>query len=198
MKKITALLLTCLVVFTLFAACGKKDENNQDDNKNPVMDNDKNNGDNNPVGDLAGGVADGVGDVANGAAMAAEDVWDGLMDMFGADAPRTTKADDAVFARDYGIDEGLIEDYSLQTPEGEDTASEFFIARVKEGKMAQVEEALEKRKTAIADKWKDSTDEKLSYAKEPVIIKNGNYIMLAVHENLDKARTEFEKLTKTK
>lgn len=197
MKKLTALLLTCLVVFTLFAACGNKDEKDQNNDRDPVTDNNgKDN--NNPIGDMAEGIGEGVGDVAEGAALAAEDIWDGLMNMFGADAPRTTKGDEAVFARDYGIDESLIDSYSLQTPEGEDTASEFFIAKVKEGKMAQVEEALEKRKTAIADKWKDNTDEKMGYAKEPVIIKNGNYIMLAVHENLDKARTEFEKLTKTK
>lgn len=197
MKKITALLLTFLVVFTLFAACGKKDDDKQEDDKPPVTDGDKDK-DNNPVGDVAGGVGEGLGDLAGGAVMAAKDVWDGLKEAFGADAPRTTKGDDAVFARDYGIDEGLIDSYSLQTPEGEDTASEFFIAKVKEGKMAQVEEALEKRKTAIADKWKDSTDEKMGYAKEPVIIKNGNYIMLAVHEDLTNARTEFEKLTKEK
>ena len=193
-----------LLAFSLFAACGEKEndgKNNMDNNnnaadKNPgsvTNDKDKNDGDKTPLDDMA----DGVGDVANGLANGAEDVWDGLMDMFGMDnAPKTTAGTDEVFARDYGIDDGLLDSYTLRTPEGDNNASEFFIAKVKEGKMSDVEAALEKRKQAIADKWKDSTDESLAYAREPVIIKSGNYTMLAVHSDLEQARAEFEKLTK--
>ena len=80
----------------------------------------------------------------------------------------------------------------------EGDAAEFFIAKVKEGKMSQVEEKLEARKKAIAGKWKDNTDESMAYAKEPVILKNGNYIMLAVHADMDEAKAEFDRLTKDK
>ena len=96
------------------------------------------------------------------------------------------------------IDEDLLDSYTLRVPRKEGDAAEFFIAKVKEGKMSQVEEKLEARKEAIAGKWKDNTDESMAYAKEPVILKNGNYIMLAVHADMDEAKAEFERLTKDK
>lgn len=187
MKKKTLLLLLCaLLAFSVFAACGNED-NTSDDNKEDTTDN------NNPADE----VAEGVGDAAQGVANAANDVWEGFVSIFQGDAiPKTVEGTKEVFAADYGIDESLLDSYTLRTAEGENNASEFFIAKVKEGKMSEVEQALEKRKTAIAEKWKTTTDESMAYAKEPVIIKSGNYIMLAVHSDLENAKAEFEKLTK--
>ena len=97
---------------------------------------------------------------------------------------------------EYGLNEDLIESYTLQTPENGETAHEFFIAKVKEGKMAEVEAALEKRKEAIAAQWGEGVGADMDYARQPVILKSGNYIMLAVHEDIDEVRAEFERLTK--
>ncbi|MEA4920561.1 MAG: DUF4358 domain-containing protein [Clostridiaceae bacterium] len=187
MKKKTLILLLCaLLAFSVFAACGNK--NDTSDAKKEDTTNK-----NNP----ADKVAEGVGDAAKGVANATNDVWEGFVSIFKGDkVPKTVAGTKEVFAKDYGIDESLLDSYTLRTAEGENNASEFFIAKVKEGKMSQVEQALEKRKTAIAEKWKASTDESMAYAKEPVIIKSGNYIMLAVHSDLTNAKAEFEKLTK--
>ena len=191
MKKTLALLLCVVLAACLFAACGQKDAGTTD---KPDAADKPNTDDKTPADD----VADGIGDAAQGAANAANDVWDGLMKLFGADAPTTDEGTPEVFARDYGIDEDLLDSYTLRVPRKENDAAEFFIAKVKEGKMSQVEEKLEARKKAIADKWKDNTDESMAYAKEPVILKNGNYIMLAVHADMDEAKAEFERLTKDK
>lgn len=186
MKKKTLILLLCaLLAFSVFAACGNKNDTS-DANKEDTTNN-------NP----ADKVAEGVGDAAKGVANAANDVWEGFVSIFKGDKmPKTVEGTKEVFAKDYGIDESLLDSYTLRTAEGENNATEFFIAKVKEGKMSEVEQALEKRKTAIAEKWKSSTDQALAYAKEPVIIKSGNYIMLAVHSDLQNAKAEFEKLTK--
>lgn len=198
MKKASILLLALLMTFSLMTACGRDKKNPSSNNNaanNGITDNNNNasgSADQTPAGDLA----EGVGDLANGAARAVGDVWNGILDFFGADRrPRTVEGDEAAFAR-YGIDQDLIEEYTLQTPETGDTAHEFFIAKVKEGKMAEVEAALEKRKEAIAAQWGEGTGADMAYARQPVILKSGNYIMLAVHENVDEVRAEFERLTK--
>lgn len=199
MKKASILLLALLMTFSLMTACGRNNNNTNDNNaaNNGVTDN---NGTNNGASDNdktpAGDLADGVGDLANGVARAADDVWNGILDLFGADRrPRTVEGDQTAFA-EYGLNEDLIESYTLQTPENGETAHEFFIAKVKEGKMAEVEAALEKRKEAIAAQWGESVGADMDYARQPVILKSGNYIMLAVHEDIDEVRAEFERLTK--
>jgi ferredoxin len=68
------------------------------------------------------------------------------------------------------------------------------VAKVKDGKMAEVEKILEQRKEAIAAKWNAASTDGFDYAKEPVIYKSGNYIMLAVYEDVTDIRPEFERL----
>ena len=192
MKKASILLLALLMTFSLMTACGrnKNNANNNNAANNGVTDN---NGTNNGAADSDKTPA---GDLANGVARAADDVWNGILDLFGADRrPRTVEGDQTAFA-EYGLNEDLIESYTLQTPENGETAHEFFIAKVKEGKMAEVEAALEKRKEAIAARWGEGVGADMEYARQPVILKSGSYIMLAVHEDIDEVRAEFERLTK--
>ncbi|MDD6315899.1 MAG: hypothetical protein PUB63_02650, partial [Clostridia bacterium] len=44
--------------------------------------------------------------------------------------------------------------------------------------------------------WGEGVGADMDYARQPVILKSGNYIMLAVHEDIDEVRAEFERLTK--
>ena len=191
MKRVSILLLCLLLALSGLTACGR-DKNKPETDKNPPNKNDMTqNGSTQPPG---GEIADGAGDIVEGTARGVQDLWDGLMEAFDMDGrPRTIEGDDAAFAA-YGLSDDLIEDYILRTPENGDTAHEFFIAKVREGKMTEVEQILEQRKEVIAARWADGTDEAMAYAKEPVIYKNGNYIMLAVYEDADTLRTEFERL----
>lgn len=191
MKRVSILLLCLLLALSGLTACGR-DKNKPETEKNPPNKNDMTqNGSTQTPG---GEIADGAGDIVEGTARGVQDLWDGLMEAFDMNGrPRTIEGDDAAFAA-YGLSDDLIEDYILRTPENSDTAHEFFIARVREGKMAEVEQILEQRKEAIAARWADGTDEAMAYAKAPVIYKNGNYIMLAVYEDADTLRTEFERL----
>ena len=191
MKRVSILLLCLLLALSGLTACGR-DKNKPETDKNPPNKNDMTqNGSTQTPG---GEIADGAGDIVEGTARGVQDLWDGLMEAFDMDGrPRTIEGDDAAFAA-YGLSDDLIEDYILRTPENGDTAHEFFIAKVREGKMTEVEQILEQRKEVIAARWADGTDEAMAYAKEPVIYKNGNYIMLAVYEDADTLRTEFERL----
>lgn len=189
MKKVSILLLCLVLALSLLTACGRN--NKKDDKNEPGMNNTvPNDSTQTPADD----VADGVGEVADGIARGVDDLWNGMLDLFGADrAPRTMEGDEAAF-KEYGLDESLIEEYTLQVPENGDTAHEFFIAKVRDGKMAEVEKILEQRKEAIAAKWNAASADGFDYAKEPVIYKSGNYIMLAVYEDVTDIRPEFERL----
>ena len=203
MKKVSILLLSLLLALSVMTACGRnrndKEQSNGTTNNTTQNDmNDQNgmgNGSaNNNVQTPADDLADGVGDVADGVADGVNAVWTGILDFFDMDdRPRTIEGDEAAF-EEYGLDESLIEEYVLQSPETSDTAHEFFIAKVRDGKMAEVEEILEQRKEIIAANWAETTDSSYDYAREPVILKSGNYIMLAVHEDVENIRTEFERL----
>ena len=193
MKRVSILLLCLFLALAGLTACGRdKDRNeanrgDQNQNQNDMA---QNNGAQSPAGEIA----DGAGDVVQGTMNGVRGLWDGLMEAFAMDGrPRTIEGDDDAFAA-YGLDESLIEDYTLRTPENGDTAHEFFIARVRDGKMAEVEQILEQRKESIAAQWADGSNDSMAYARDPVIYKSGNYIMLAVYEDPDTLRTEFERL----
>ena len=192
MKRVSILLLCLLLALTGLTACGRDKNKNEADKGNQNQNNmTQNQGSAQSPG---GEIADGAGQVIEGTARGVRDLWDGLMEAFDMDGrPRTVEGDAAAYAA-YGLSDDLIEDYILHVPENGDTAHEFLIARVREGKMAEVEQILEKRREAIAAKWAEDANDAMAYAKEPVIYKNGNYIMLAVYENPDMIRTEFERL----
>ena len=183
MKRVSILLLCLLLALTGLTACGRDKNKNEADKGNQNQNNMTQNqgGMQSPGGEIA----DGAGEVIEGTARGVRDLWDRMMEAFDMDGrPRTVEGDAEAYAA-YGLREDLIEDYILHVPENGDTAHEFLIARVREGKMAEVEQILEKRKEAIAAKWAEDANDAMAYAREPVIYKNGNYIMLAVYENPD-------------
>lgn len=187
MKKLIPTLLIAALALALLAACGDMDSTAPQSGSGQKNDN-------------AGGgkspadkVADGASDVAHGVANAVDDVWDGLSDMLDGDS---LMEDDGEGFKAYGIDEGLLDDYALYRGKDAGDPREVFIARVGQGNLDKVEKALEARRSAVAQQWKDSTDAALAYAKEPVILKNGDYIILAVHDKAGQLKTAFEKLTK--
>lgn len=199
MKKASILLLCFLLALSCLTACGRDKNKNEGSNNAP----DQNGGMQNDITDQrpdnntqtpGEDIMDGAEDIGDGIADGVRGLWDGLTDIFDPnDLPRTVEGDADAFAA-YGLSDDLIEAYILQSPENADVPHEFFIAKVKEGKMAEVEEILQKRKEVIAANWAETTAEGYDYAKSPVIYKSGNYIMLAVHENTEDIRTEFERL----
>lgn len=199
MKKVSILLLCLLLSLSCLTACGRGKDKNESNNNAPNQNNGMQNDitgqrpDNNaqtPGEDIM----DGAEDIGDGIADGVRGLWDGLTEIFDPETyPRTMEGDETAFA-EYGLSEDLIEDYTLQMPEDGDTAHEFFIAKVKDGKMAEVEEILNKRKEIIAARWAENTDSGYDYAREPVIYKSGNYIMLAVYEDAETLRTEFERM----
>ena len=193
MKKLFLFYLAAMLVFTLAVGCGRNDD------KVNTPDPGTQNGQNgqNDMTDAGDDIADGAGEVIDGAARGVRGIWDGVLDFFGGnEIPRTSEDKGEIFG-EYGIDKELLDDYILHAPAGENDAHEFFIAKVKEGKMAEVEEALEARRNAIAENWAETELVGMDYAREPYIIKSGNYIMLTVHESDPEAlRAEFERLVK--
>lgn len=203
MKKVSILLICMLLSLSLLTACGR-DRDNNNGNNNAANNNTGNNAaqdgitgqqpGNSNVQTPADDLMDGAEDAADGIADGVRGLWDGLTDFFNPDDyPRTTMGDETAYA-EYGLSDDLIEDYTLQVPENGDTAHEFFIAKVRDGKMAEVEAILEKRKEAIAANWAEHTEDDYEYARQPVIYKSGNYIMLAVYDDTDDLRAEFERL----
>ena len=198
MKKLFLLTLAALLAFSLAVGCGRND--NRDEQKDPGVSNGTQNGTQNGNGqndmnNAGNDIADGAGQVVDGTMQGVRGLWNGVLDFFGGnEVPRTSEDKGEIFG-EYGVDKALLDDYILHAPAGEDDAHEFFIAKVKEGKMAEVEEALEARRDAIAENWAETELVGMDYAREPYIIKSGNYIMLAVHDSdPEELRAEFERL----
>lgn len=194
MKKLFILMLALMLTLSAAAGCSRRDDKKepQDNVKDPAISDGKN-----EMEQAGDDLKDDAQNAADGAARGVRGLWDGMLDFFGMDMAPNVQEDMGENFKAYGIDEDALDDYILQSPYGEGSRDEFFIAKVKEGRMAEVEEQLEKRAEALRANWAESSPEGMDAEIEPRIIKNGSYIMLAVHGG-DEAelRAEFERLVK--
>ncbi len=131
---------------------------------------------------------------AGKAAQKVSDMWSGIETAIGKTAmPNWMQTDDAKLKELYGIDAADLDEYVMKTTNDSNAADEYFIAKVKSGKMSAVEAAINGRKDALTTKWKDNQDIS-SYVSSGQVVKNGDYIMYAVSKDANKAADEFNKL----
>lgn len=96
----------------------------------------------------------------------------------------------------YGISSSDLEAYICKMPMMATHATEFFIAKVKDGKMDTVKAAVEKRQDDLEQQWSQYLPEQLELVKNYKLVTNGNYILFAVSEHVDAAVTAFNTYTK--
>ena len=96
----------------------------------------------------------------------------------------------------YGIDTADLEDYISKSPMMNVQATEFFIAKVKPGKMDTVKKAVEGRVDDLVEQWSQYLPEQLELVEDARVVTNGDYIMLAISEHAGDAVKAFNDHTK--
>ena len=133
---------------------------------------------------------------ANDVNVAISDVWADIEGAIGADnMAGAMDLDGEMLMTLYGIDEADLEEYYARMPMMNVHAEEFFIAKVKEGKMDTVKAGIEKRLADLDATWGQYLPDQYELVKNAQVIENGNYIMLVVSQHADKAVSSFNELT---
>ena len=124
---------------------------------------------------------------------AVQSVWNDISKL---SLPNLTAMDDATLSAMYGINASDLEEYVCMMPLMGVHSTEFFIAKVKDGKMDTVKAAVEKRQDDLEQQWSQYLPEQLELVKNYKLTTNGNYILFAVSEHADSAVSAFNTYTK--
>ena len=120
--------------------------------------------------------------------------WQAIHDSM--ELPAFQDLDDDLLSSLYYLDAGLLDGYIAKIPMMNVHATEFFIAKVKEGNMDAVKEAVGKRQADMEAQWSQYLPEQLELVKNYKLVTNGDYIMFAVTEYADEVVNEFNTYTK--
>ena len=172
-KRILALSLSAALLLALMCACG------------PAADE-------NPTGNPTGNPSQSAQPTPEPTPETPVDLnamWDqitalGEMPMLG-DTPEDYLADG------YGIDPADLEAYISKTPMMNVQATEFFIAKVKEGKMDAVKDALLARQAAVASNFEFYLVDQYEMAQNYKLTTNGDYIFFAISAYAEQAEKTF-------
>lgn len=110
--------------------------------------------------------------------------------------PSLTSLDDETLKALYGIDAADLEEYIAQIPLANVQATEFFIAKVKDGSMDTVKAAVQGRQKDLVDSWSQYLPAQLELVEDYQLVVNGSYIFFAVSYEADTAAGIFNSYTK--
>ncbi|MBP1737620.1 MAG: hypothetical protein H6Q60_1501 [Oscillospiraceae bacterium] len=91
----------------------------------------------------------------------------------------------------YGIDSSCLEEFVLEMPSLSVNATEFFMAKVKDGSMDTVKAACQKRQETLADQFSMYLPKQGELVSDYKLVTNGDYILFCVSEYADKAVSVF-------
>lgn len=112
------------------------------------------------------------------------------------DLPSLMDVDADTLSALYGIDTADLEEYICKMPMMSVQATEFFIAKVKDGKLDAVKAALEQRQKDLEEQWSQYLPAQLELVQNYKLVSNGNYILFAVSESAPDAVSAFNAYTK--
>lgn len=172
MKNKIILALTLTALMTSFVACSTTKEPTADNNMNGnnTTDNTANNGTNTVNMDFGKTYNEILG------VYGTEDMW-----------PNNTVLDKQMLLDTYGIDEADLETWHSTMPMMNVQVDEFFMAKVKPGKMDAVETKLKERAKALDTQWSTYLPDKYEIVKNHKIVKQGDHIFFVVSEHADEA-----------
>ena len=91
----------------------------------------------------------------------------------------------------YGIDPADLESYVASVPMMNVHATEFFIAKVKDGKMDTVKSALQSRQAALDTQWSQYLPDQYALVQNYKLTTRGSYIIFAVSQYAEQAEKLF-------
>lgn len=122
-----------------------------------------------------------------------QETWDEIAKL---DLPALTDLDGSTLNALYGINTADLDSYICKIPMVSVQATEFFIAKVKDGKMDTVKACVEQRQADLEAQWSQYLPEQLELVKNYKLVTNGNYILFAVSDYADEAINAFNSYTK--
>ena len=99
--------------------------------------------------------------------------------------PSMMELDDSTLKDVYGIDAADLESYVARIPMMNVHATEFFIAKVKDGRMDSVKEAIEKRQADLVTVWEQYLPEQYELVQNYKLETEGNYVLFCVCAQAD-------------
>lgn len=122
-----------------------------------------------------------------------ESIW---TDISKNELPTLTDLDADLLSSIYCIDAGDLEEYICKMPLMNVQATEFFIAKVKDGKMDTVKKALQAHQADLEEQWSQYLPAQLELVQNYKLVTSGSYVLFAVTEYADSAVTAFNTYTK--
>lgn len=122
------------------------------------------------------------------------DIWDKIAEK--VELPSMMDMDETVLSDLYYIDAADLADYVGKMPMMNVHATEFFIAKVNDGKMETVKAAIEKRHEDLIAQWEMYLPAQLELVQNAKIVENGNYILFAIAQDVENVVSIFDELTK--
>lgn len=131
---------------------------------------------------------------APAAELSAEDVWNTVS--AGRELPSFMDLDDGLLSDLYGIDAADLDSFVAKIPMMNVHATEFFIAKVKSGKMDAVKDGIAKRQADLEEQWSSYLPEQLELVRNYKLAESGDYVLFAIYEDADSVVKAFEDCTK--
>ena len=205
MKNIIALVLAMAMMLS-FAACATKDSGSASPNdvpdagttvptatptNTPVITPEPT-PDTAPSTEPENGGEDMNGNMQGNDNVSTESIWNAIYDEYGDTFP-VTEAVPADSLKDItGIDPEKLESFVFQFPMMNVSASEFFIAKCKEGQLESVKEEVMAHHAALTEQWSQYLPEQLKLVENYVLETADNYIFFAVAEKAEDAAEIFK------
>lgn len=117
---------------------------------------------------------------ADGKVSAAWQAIEGSMEL-----PAFQDLDDDLLSSLYYLDAGLLDGYIAKIPMMNVHATEFFIAKVKDGRMDSVKEAIEKRQADLVTVWEQYLPEQYELVQNYKLETEGSYVLFCVCAQAD-------------
>lgn len=124
---------------------------------------------------------------ADGKVSAAWQAIEGSMEL-----PALQDLDDDLLSSLYYLDAALLDGYIAKMPMMNVHATEFFIAKVKEGNMDAVKEAVGKRQADMEAQWSQYLPEQLELVKNYKLVESGDYLLFCVCDDPEAVVAAFE------
>ncbi len=110
--------------------------------------------------------------------------------------PAFMALDDDAMRDFYGMDPAWLTEYACNIPMMNVHATEIFVAKVADGQMDNVKNAIEARKTALDATWAMYLPAQYELVKNSITVEKGGYILFAVTEYTDSIQSIFEEAIK--
>lgn len=125
------------------------------------------------------------------------DIYSAYVEKVGEEnMPAMMDGDSEMLATYYYTDASELESFVLKFPMMNVKADEFFVAKVTEGKMDTVKEAVAKRHADLDAQWKLYLPAQYDLVKDAKTVVNGNYILFVIGNDADTAVKIFNDMTK--